>query len=78
MFVKFGICIYIFIYLNFIYFMGMSVLSTYMFIHHVHAWCLRGPEEGVGSPGAGVTDHKESPCGYWNSSLDPVEGKPVF
>jgi hypothetical protein len=28
----------------------------------LHAWCPRRPEEGVESPGTGVTDHWEPPC----------------
>ena len=31
----------------------MSVLLTCMYVHHMRAW---KPEEGIGSPGTGVTD----------------------
>lgn len=31
------------------------------------------PEEGIGSPGSGVTDGCELRCGCWESSLDLLE-----
>ena len=37
----------------------MSVLHICMYLYHMH----RGPGEGVGSPGTGVTDSCEPPCG---------------
>lgn len=33
----------------------MSVLSTCLSMHHMHAWCPQRLEEGAGFPGAGVT-----------------------
>jgi hypothetical protein len=35
--------------------MYMSVLSACVSVHHMHAWCPQRPEEGIGSPGTGVT-----------------------
>ena len=32
----------------------------------------QAPEEGVGSPGIGVTDGCEWPCGHWESNTDPL------
>lgn len=34
----------------------MDILPTCMCVHHVHAWCLGRPEEGVISPRTKVTD----------------------
>lgn len=34
-------------------------------VYYVHAWCPRRPEEGVRSPGTGVTGGCEPPCGCW-------------
>lgn len=36
-------------------------------------WCLRRPEEGVGSPRTGVIDGCEPPNGYWVLNLDPLQ-----
>ena len=33
-----------------------------------HMQCLRRPEEGIRSPGPGVIDGCEPPCGYWELS----------
>lgn len=30
-----------------------------LYVHHMHAWCMRRPEEDAGSPRAGVTDGSE-------------------
>ena len=34
--------------------------------------------EAVGSPGTGVTDRCELPCGCWELSPGPLEEQPVF
>lgn len=34
-------------------------------VYYVHAWCPRRPEEGVRSPGTGVTGGCEPSCGCW-------------
>lgn len=39
--------------------------------------CLRKPEEGVGSPGTGVTDSSEQPLGSWASDPGTLEEQPV-
>jgi hypothetical protein len=42
-------------------------MSACMYICVPHGfWCLWGPEEGIGSPGTGVTDGCELLCGCWN------------
>lgn len=33
-------------------------------LNYMHAWCLRMSEESIGSPGIGVIDSCELPCGY--------------
>lgn len=38
------------------HFMHMSVLPSCMSMHLLCTWYPRRPEEGIGSPGAGVTD----------------------
>lgn len=53
----------------------MSVLSTYMSVHHVHAWCPRRPEEGIGTE---VTNGCELPYGFGELNLDPLEEQPVL
>lgn len=35
--------------------MCMNFLPTYVSVYYVHA-CLRRPEEGIGTPGTGVTN----------------------
>ena len=45
-----------------VYFMWMCVLSACRYVYHMHAWYLPNPE-GVGSPGARVTDGCEPLCG---------------
>lgn len=36
--------------------MCLGVLPTLIFVYPRHAVPTHGPEEGIGSPGAGVTD----------------------
>nr|XP_042133715.1 A disintegrin and metalloproteinase with thrombospondin motifs 17-like [Peromyscus maniculatus bairdii] len=35
-------------------------------------------EEGIGSPGTGVIDSCESPCGCWELDVDPLEEQPML
>lgn len=42
----------------------VSALPACMCVHSMHVWGLRRSEEGVGSPGTGVTDGCEPPCGW--------------
>lgn len=49
--------------------MCLSVLSACM---HV-CYCLPRSEEGIGSPGTGVTDGSDLPCGYWEPNLLTTE-----
>lgn len=36
--------------------MCAGTLLVYMYMHHMHAWCLWETEEGVRSPETGATD----------------------
>jgi hypothetical protein len=36
--------------------MYMGVLSAYMSVYNMHAWCPRSLEKGIKSLGPGVTD----------------------
>lgn len=51
----------------------MTVLPAYMCAHNVNALCPRKAEEGVRSPGTGLTDGCVSPFGYWGCNLDPLQ-----
>jgi hypothetical protein len=53
--------------------MLMGILLACMFVCHICAWCLKRLEEGIKSPGTGVTDDCEPSCGYWESNLGPLE-----
>ena len=44
-----------------------------MSVYHGCAWYPQRPEEGVPSPGIGITDRCDPPCGCWESNLDPLE-----
>ena len=60
------------------YFIRVSVLPASMSSHYVQVWCLRGPDESTGSPGTGVTDHCEPPCGCRELNLGPLEEQPLL
>lgn len=53
------------------YFMYMDVLPTCMYVHCVHVWYPRKPEEGSRSIGTEVKDSCRQPCCTWelNSEL---------
>lgn len=46
-----------------------------MYTHHVSARCLWGSGEGVGFLANEVTDVCELPCGHWEASLGPLQGR---
>lgn len=52
------------------YFMCMDVWpACYACVHHLCAWCMWRPEEGIGAPGTGVTGAAcKPPCGCWELS----------
>lgn len=42
-------------------------------VHHMHAWWVCRPGEGVASPGTGVKTGCGRPCGYREPNLGPLE-----
>jgi hypothetical protein len=42
--------------------MYMGISYACVFVYHLHAWYLMGPEKGVKYPETGVTDGCEPPC----------------
>lgn len=53
-----------------------SVFSACMYMYLVCICCQWKSEEGVGSPGTGVVDDCELPCGCWKSTVR-AEGTPA-
>lgn len=49
-----------------------------MSVHYMHAWCLKGPEECVGSFETGVKDRCETLCECWELNPDCLEEQPVL
>ena len=48
--------------------MCLSVLPACVYVYHVSAWYLQKSEEGIKSPGTGVTDSCK-PCGCWEPNV---------
>jgi hypothetical protein len=51
-----------------------------LFLFYMH-WCFDCMcvlHEGIGSPGIGVIDSCELPCGCWELNLGPLEEQPVL
>lgn len=50
-----------------------KLLFILFYAHEVLAWCPRVSEEGVASPGTGVTDRSAPLCGFWepNPGYEP-------
>lgn len=51
----------------------MNLLSTYVYVHHMHAWYLWRSEKGVGSLGPGVINGHETPCWCWALNPSPLQ-----
>lgn len=51
-------------------------MNVCMYVQYV--WCPKRPEEGVRSPGTGVTDCCESPYGYWETNTGPLQEQQVL
>lgn len=62
-------CLFLYVYL--------FVLPVCMSVHHVCAWCLQRPGEGIRSSGTGFTDGCGSPCRCWESNLGSLQEQPV-
>lgn len=56
----------------------MGLLCTRMSVHHVSACIPQRPQEGIGSPGTGITEGCKMPCGCSESNLGLLEKQPVF
>lgn len=55
-------------------------LKFIVFLFYVH-WCFYLHVclfEGIKTPGTGVTDNFELPCGFWELNLCPLEKQPVL
>jgi hypothetical protein len=63
---------FLYILLSF-FFMCGDILPACMSLYYICDWYPQRPEEGVRSPGIGVTDGCEPPCGYWELNLGPLE-----
>ena len=53
--------------------MHTGILPACISVYHVGAWCPQKLEEGIKSLGIGVMDSCETPRGYWEWSLSPLE-----
>ena len=52
----------------------MDILPACMYMCHVHVVPMEARDGGsVRSPGTGVIDGCEPPCGCWESNLGPLE-----
>lgn len=56
----------------------MGIWSACMTVHHIFAWFLRRPEEGIGSPETQVREGCQLPCEGWESTLGLLEAQPVL
>lgn len=58
------------------HFLKYFILCEYVHVmplHHVCAWYLKGPEEGIGFSETGVVGGCEMPCRCWKQNLDPLK-----
>ena len=58
--------------------MCVSVLPAFVSVCTTFTKCPQRPEEGVRSPGTGITEGCELPRGYWELNLGPLEEQPVY
>lgn len=49
--------------------MHLSVLPEYMPVHHIQAWCLQNPEDGIRYSRSGVISMSHRVCWELNSGL---------
>lgn len=56
----------------------MGIWSACMTVHHIFAWFLGRPEEGIGSPETQVREGCQLPCEGWESTLGLLEAQPVL
>lgn len=55
------------------YVMCMSVLPACTSVYHLHAWCLERPGEDGSCCATGVTDGRESLCGFCRQNLGSLK-----
>lgn len=55
--------------------MSADVWSTcmYVYVHHMHPWCLQTPKEKIGCPGTRIIDDCKLPCKCWALNLGLLE-----
>jgi hypothetical protein len=58
--------------------MCMSILPAYMSMQHLCTWYPQRTEEGVRTPGTGITDSCEPLCGDLELTLSSLEEHPVL
>lgn len=58
--------------------MCVGVLLVCMYVHHMCAWSLKRPEEGLRSPGTVLQDDCKPPCRCWKLNLGTLEEQQVF
>lgn len=51
----------------------MTVLLAFVYVHHMQAYFLRRPEEGIRSPGTGVVNGCDLSCGFWELNVGPLQ-----
>lgn len=59
----------------FVVFFDFVILYVHLYTMYIQ--CPQGPEEGIGSPGAGVTDCYKLPSGCWRLNTGPLEEQQV-
>lgn len=52
--------------------MFVSVLLTYLSVHHMHSWWLQRLNEGDRSPSE-IRDRSKLSCGCWGPNLGPLQ-----
>ena len=55
------------------FFFNVCMFHLHVYVRAPHPLVPEEPEEGIGSPGTGVTDGCEPPCGCWEQSSCPLE-----
>lgn len=69
---------HLFVFLNKIYFMYLSIVPACTYVHHVHACSSQRPKEEFGSSGTGVPGCCKLSRGCWQQGLSPLQQKQVL
>lgn len=51
----------------------MNVLLACVYVHHMHAYFLRRPEEGIKFPRTGVMNGYHPSYGFWELDVGPLQ-----